>query len=263
LLKTPLVFSLKFFWAYFFFYAVVVTSLVGYFYLLPLNDFLTTSFSTEIVNVYPKELVVRLQDGSVSTNVSEPYFIPMSSLQQLKQGFDKQVLGMNTESVKNLLVIDTMAKIEDFPQYQTVMLLTKHHLSVRNDAGNIETISLVDADNVVINRQKINMWITGMMPFLDYAVPVLLVLLFVGVAILFPLGKMLYVGFVGLVLMFVSKIMSKPLVYKRSYQLGLHLVVISTTFFSLWSLFGVVMFFPFLEIILLTILGGVIIRVIR
>lgn len=244
----------------FFLFSLIATGWISYRYLLPLNDFLTTVLPSELSAIYPDELEISVQDGSVSTNVTEPYFIPMSSLDAIRDEFESKVLGLDTQTINNLLVIDTMAKIEDFPQYQTVALLTKHHLSVMNEDGNIETISLTDSENFILNKQMIIRWVNAISPYLDYLAPILAGLLFLGILGFLSLGKLIYSLFVALILMLVSRFVIRNLSYTKSWQLSLHLVVISTTFFSLWNLVGMRLNFPYLETILLTVLGGLIIK---
>jgi|SRR3989344_4861356 len=260
ILKAPFKYSLKFYYAYFFIFSIVITIWLTFRYYLPLNQFLTTFFPAEIVRVYPEDLEITIKDGAVSTNSVEPYYIPMSSIEPIIQELENRVLGASTEDLKNILVIDTMADIKDFPQYHTLALLTKHHLSVINEDGNIETIPLDQADNLVVNQSKIKEWVQVLNPYLGYIVFMLIGMTFIGVMIFLPLWKLVSGLFLALILQVICKLMNRPITFQKSWQLELHFMVISTTFLFGWKIIGVQLKVPFLEIILVTILGGLIIK---
>jgi len=124
ILKAPFSFSLKFFYGFFFLYALILTSFVTVRYLLPLGDLLKF-LPDKLVEMYPSELEVTIKDGEVSTNVAEPYAIPLSRFEKILDELDKSVLGESVEKVENLVVIDTRGKIDDFSRYRTYVLLTK------------------------------------------------------------------------------------------------------------------------------------------
>ena len=259
-LKTPFSFSLKFFLVYFLFYALIATGVITVRYLLPLNDFFMAVLPSELAEIYPEELVIRLEDGRAVTNVEEPYFIPMDRVEKLKEEFDKRVLGLSTMHLNNLIVIDTQAKIEDFPQYQTMALLTEHHLSIVNDDGNIESIPLNEADNLVINKRVVDEWMEMVMPFLGYIVPVLAVVFFGGTLIGVTVGRLLFSLVTGWLLWLAVRIVKMRLAFKKAWQLNLHFVVISTTGFSLVKLLGRGLEVPFLETLLVVWLGVMVVR---
>ncbi len=260
ILQAPFSFSLRFFIAYFWLFALVATVFLTWRYYLPLNDFMTTFLPVEIVKVYPQDLVITIQDGAASTNVTEPYYVPLSTLDPIKQELENKVLGASTEPVDNLLVIDTMAKVEDFPQYHTAALLTKHHLTIRNEDGNLETVSLDKASNLVIDKNKIQEWVGIASPYLGYFVPILVVMTWVGMGLFYPLWKLGYALVLAVILYLFARLINRPIPWLKVWQLELHLVMISTTFFTIWWLIRYPIEVPFLETILVTVLGLLILR---
>lgn len=253
-------FSLKFFWVYFFFYALIGTAFIGYRYLWPWNDFFVEVVPAELQRVYPGELVIKFEDGAVSTNVDEPYFIPFDRFDRLTEEIEKRVLGTNTMMIQNLLVIDTSAKIEDFRQYQTWALLTKNHLSIMNEEGNVESVPLTEAENFTVDKQMVDEWLGYFTPLAKYVVPLASVGVFVFLAVLLPISRLVFVFFMGLVLLITSKVMRKDLGYWKAFQLNLHFVVISTTFFSLLLMLGRTVDVQWLETGLVTVLGVVVLN---
>lgn len=262
ILKAPFSFSLKFFYFFFFVYALLFTLLVTIRVFLPLND-LISALPEKLVEVYPAELEVRIRNGEVSTNVPEPYRIPLEDVKNTLEQSSRRVLGTGTEAMDYFLVIDTQGKIDDFFQYQTYVLLTKNHLSYLNEDGHLETISLTNIDNLTINRKTVESVVGRVVPFLRFIVPGLAVITFFFVLISYPSTKLLYLLFFALVLLVIGKVIKFPLSYSKSYQLGLHLIIVSTAFFSAASLLGLNLRFPFLQTILLSVLGIIILGKIK
>lgn len=253
-LRAPFSFSLKFFYMFFFVYSLVFTTFITIKYFLPLND-LISFLPKKLVEVYPRELEITIKDGHVSTNVSEPYRIPLEDIENMLNELHKRVLGQSTETIEYLLVIDTKSKIEDFLKYQTYILLTKNHLSYINPNGNIETISLAKIDDFTINQGVVRNVVNLITPFLKFVVPMLVVATFFFFLIFYPLTKLFYLLFYALVLLVIGKIVRFPLPYKKSFQLGLHLIVVSTALFSIADFVGFSPHFPFLQTIFLSVLG--------
>lgn len=257
-LKAPVKFSMKFFWAFFVVYAILDTALIGYRYLWPLNDSFSNVFIDEVVNVFPEDLEIKIEGGAASANVDQPYYVSLDRLKVLKQkinNFDDRVLGVNNMDLQNILVVDTEAKIEDFPQYQSFALLTAHHLTLLNDKGNFESIPLSEVNDMVVNRQQIRDWSVNLQPVFEYFVPISITLVGVWLLIFLPLGRLVFVWFVALFLNLFYRLLGKTIVYKKVFQLCLHFVVISSTFFGLWNLFGFPIRVPFLETSLVVVLG--------
>lgn len=261
ILKAPFSFSLKFFYLFFFIYSMIFTTYVTIKYFLPLKN-LIRFLPNKLVELYPSELTITIKNGNVSTNVPEPYRFPLKNIENLFEEIDKQVLGQSTETIENLLVIDTKGKIENFSQYQTYALLTKNHLSYPKDS-NIETVSLAKIENFTINRAVAQNAVNLITPFLRFVVPVLVVSTFLFLLAFYPLTKLAYLLFFSLVLLVIGKIVHFPLANKKSFQLGLHLIVISTTLFSIISSIGFTLRFPFLQTIFLSVLGVVVLSRIK
>jgi len=227
--KTSFWFSFKFFYFYFFLYSVAGT------------DF----FSKNIDTLYPQELVVKIQNGEVSTNVSEPYII---SLFDFKRIFDEmRVLGAKTPDLVNLLVIDTKASVDDFTRLQTYALLTKDKFIVYDDKGGYRVYPLTDVSNVVIDKDLAMQITSAVKPFFKWVTPLAIIGIFILLFAFIPSEVMTYLIFGAFVLWIAGKMLS--------YQIGLHLSLIPTTVFGLISLFGGNVSFPFLRTIILTIMG--------
>ncbi|MCG2686228.1 DUF1189 domain-containing protein [Candidatus Parcubacteria bacterium] len=254
ILKAPFSFSLKFFFGFFLVYSLVATAVVTVKYLRPLDDILGF-LPDKLVLAYPAELEITVKNGQVSTNVIEPYAIPLSRVEDIFDALEESVLGESTPPIENLLVIDTRGQIEDFSKHRTYALLTKSHLSYLNDEGNIETVSLKEIDELLIDRTAVEQVLEVATPFLGFVVPLLVPLTFLAIFAFLPAGKLFYLLFYSVVLLVISKIVSFSLSYRKCFQLGLHFGVIWVTLSSLASLVGLKLDFPFLQTIFLAVLG--------
>ena len=258
ILAAPLSFSVKFFLTYCLLYSIVATAVIGMVVLWPFQSFVTKVLPQEVTAAYPAELEITIKDGAASVNVREPYYIPLSSFNTLKEEFDSRIKGTSTLQIHSLLAIDTRAKIEDFPQYQTLALLTKHHLSVKDDDGNLRSIPLNEMPNTKITQMEVRKAVEMVSPFLPYIVPIAIAMVFIGLLIFMPSWKLIYNFWLAGVLWLLAKGMKRPLSYRKAFQIGLHFLVISTTFLSLWQVSGWSVDFPWLQTILLTLLGVVV-----
>lgn len=267
ILKAPFGFSLKFFYFFFFLFSLVATAWITVRSLLPLNN-LIAFLPEKLVAVYPEELEITLENGKVSTNIQEPYCLPISSVEKIFENTEEGmgVLGIETEKIECLLVIDTAGSIEDFYQYKTYALLTEKHLSYINDKdkSTFETVSFEGMEGlegmkaIKIDQALVEKWVGYITPYLKYILPVLVGGTFIFFLLSFPATRLFYNLFLALVLLIVGRIVSYPLSYGKSYQVGLHLVVISTVLFSIVSLLGLSLQIPFLQTIILGILGAII-----
>jgi hypothetical protein len=106
-----------------------------------------------IREIFPKDLEINIEKGTVSTNVTEPYYINIS-----QSTIDELLPNSKNNSTSNfethLLVIDTKGKAEDFERYQSVYLLTKNSLIYYKD-GQINIKSLRNIQNQKINQQYV------------------------------------------------------------------------------------------------------------
>ena len=206
----------------YFFKLSLLLALVGAVYLsfvsIPkVNSFIST-FGDRVVDAYPAELEVRLKNGLVSTNVVEPYIIPLP-----KDDFNSEYSKSNYE---NLIVIDTKSdlSLDKFNAYNTVVLLTKNAVLTR-DKGKITITELKGTSDLTINRDKLVYWVGKVTPFvkkLPYIIPVIV---FTGLFLYFAFS-LFYLLFVALLVFIIGKIRKLGLSYKKSYQISLHAITL-------------------------------------
>ncbi|MCK9379426.1 MAG: DUF1189 domain-containing protein [Candidatus Moranbacteria bacterium] len=178
----------------------------------------TKTLIPEILEKYPQELEIKIQNGVASTNVAEPYFIkiPASDKDKVK---DKE----------NFLAIDTTSKvgIDDFEKYNTLLLLTKNNLVFEKSNGQVSIQSLDKVGNFTLNKTELAAFFAKASPYIKWIFPFLLLGIFIGL-MFFSAFRLIYFLFAALLVWIVASIKKIPLGYSKSYQLTLHLATLPT-----------------------------------
>src|SRR3989344_3778063 len=118
-------FSLAYFFKFILLLSLLVAIVTGIIIGPKINDFIQR-FGTRMVEYYPDELEITIKDGKTSTNVNEPYYLPIPDEFIGALESEAVVYGINQTEIENLLVIDTKQtfSVESFEQYKTLALLT-------------------------------------------------------------------------------------------------------------------------------------------
>ncbi len=249
----PLSYSFTYFFKFILLCAVIAT-IYGSIIFLPLLRSFSSEVSTGFINHFPAELAVTIASGKASSNVTEPYFIPMPA--ELK---DHKVSVNGTEpDTANVLVIDTKNAftIEQYEKYDAVAWLTADSLITHDNKG-IRVVPLKDVPNMTVDHAKIVEWSKYIQPLvkvLSVALPVLIFLL----AVFGLLFNLLYLVFGALAIWLASKVFKLGLNYSKSYQVGLHALTLTVLvqgillMTALWTPFP---FFGTLLLLLVTVMN--------
>jgi hypothetical protein len=170
---------------------------------------------TNTVNSYPEELQVELKDGKVSTNVSEPYFIPLPEGDNWEE-----------ENIKNLIVIDTKTPFSapQFNVYESAAWVTKDAVYYKRDSARIEAFDLSQIqEDFVLNKSFVETLGGTIRPYLKYVTPVLIVATFIGTFAGFEM-KLLYLLLLALGILLLGKVMKWGLSYAHSYKVGMYAI---------------------------------------
>lgn len=258
-LKSPFSFSLKFFIFYFVLYALIGTGIFVPKYVLPLKDFLSF-LPSKLEQAFPSELEIKIINGEVSTNVPEPYYLPLKNIERI---FSEEADFQQTQGIKNLLVIDTGGSVENFHSYETIVLLTKKNIATGEEEGGFRIVPLAKVKDLTVNRTLVKSLLSQLSPFLNAILPLSIITIFILLFIFIPPSKMFYLLFFALIILLVAKIFSVSISYVKSYQIGMHLIIVPTTIFGVLWLLGVSPSFPFLQTIILTIASFIVLRSIK
>lgn len=167
------------------------------------------NFISQTISSIPPDSEVTIDEGQVSTNVAQPFFIP----------FPRSDNESKADSYNNILIIDTKTPFSaaQFGQYKTLFWLTKDSLFYQNREFDTRSIDLSKAENITINRLFLENLIGKANPWLGIIGPVLLILVFVGMFLGFTFN-LVYFLFLAVLVFFLSSIFKWGLNYKASYK---------------------------------------------
>lgn len=170
-----------------------------------------------VVNYVPAKLVVTIKEGQVSTNVEEPYFIPLDP--------DTEA----TSSGQNILVIDTKTPFSNtqFEEYNAIAWLTKDTLFYQDKNGQgLKAYQLTQVKDLMIDRNLIRQLTNYLQPWYNLVTPILFVFTLIGLYILQVLN-LFYLIILAALIWLLTKLLKKNLTYTQSYKVGLHAITLS------------------------------------
>ncbi len=193
-------------------FAVSISVLV-----LPKVPGFVSTFESKASSLYPKGLVVKIQNGLVSTNVKEPYSI--DSLNQLNV----------TKGYSHFITIDTNASPSDIKADNTAVLVTKDSVVTIDSTNSYKVYQIDPKTNLTIDQNSYNKLLSQISPYLKYIEPGLIGLVIVSVLIgpllgaaLSLIGQLIYLLIFTAIFFVVVKLMKKNLSFKKLLQLSIH-----------------------------------------
>lgn len=183
----------------------------------------------EVMALYPKELELRISNGKLFTNVSEPYFIEFP-----------QALGKMDG--KHLAVIDTKGIADDYLKYNTLVLATRQALVYpdKQQGGATSTKLYYFSEmkrSLYIDYSLYRKMILSLDPllaklpkFIDTAVVFGLILFPLLGGLLWVSGTLFGLTFLTIFVWVLSKIVKTQYGYKTLFRLGMHGVTWSILF---------------------------------
>lgn len=200
--------------------AVILTIIFAIIF-VPLLTIFTHIVKGELANWYPAELELRLHNGEVSSNVTEPYKIPLPEKwrEEISKS-DQAKLG----DLENLLVIDTTHEfdLKQFEAYKTPAWLTKNSLVYYRDHDRIAIEPLANyKTDLTVNQTLIRDWITKLSPFLAILAPAAVIAVLVGLIVAFSL-YLVGLFLVALLVMLVGWLKQIKLSYWEAYRIAIH-----------------------------------------
>lgn len=254
-LQKPFSYSVKYFLLFALLFALVFSVVVTIKF-IPIVGLMSLK-APELANYFPQELTLTIKDGKASTNVSEPYFIKMPKAISDNKSFDNEDMMINGNDVKdiirleNIVVIDTKNKfdIDRFESYKTAILITEDNI-ISLENGKVSIVSVSEVPDFVLNREKISSIVEKVKPFLVYLYPIVFVGGLIG-GYFMMLGKIFYLIFGALLIWATIAVMGLKIGYKKSYQLGLHLMTLPIIVIGILTIIPFNIIFPFLFSIIL------------
>lgn len=170
------------------------------------------------VNSFPRDLEVNIDEGQVTTNAQEPFFVPIPQFEE----------ELARENLNNLLVIDTKTPFSSsqFNQYKTLFWLTRDSLFYANREFDQRSVDLSKVENIKINRAFVEDLSQKLSPWLNWVGPVLILAASIGIFIGFTF-KLVYFLILGVLIFFLSSIFKWGLNYSASYKTAIYASTLS------------------------------------
>lgn len=201
----------------------------------------------QALSLYPDELVLRFENGQATSNVAEPYVIPVPA-------------SFGIQNSDNLLVINTQGTVTpaDFDLYNTSAILGGDAVWVydrKKEKIEIQKFDMFGKEAVVVNEQKVGEWI-------DIAWNIgkkVLVASFIFVPFfIFSFlwfSYLTYLLFGAVIIWVVAKVRKADLSYSQSYKIGLYLITLPILYNTLTVASLSSLRFPFAFTIILAIVA--------
>lgn len=240
LLSKPFSSSLKYFFSLVILLSFILT-LVFSLRVMPQLGSLLNDLGPKLISYYPEDLVVTVDEGEISINQPEPYAIPVPD----------ELTG-ELSAATNLVVIDTTDSfaLDLSNPYNTYLLITKNDAVFFDETGGIRVESLDNLPDAVIDRQHIASVWQGIAPYLRFALPIIVVGIFLALIIAGSMG-LVYLLFGALLIWAITKFKGMNIGYKKSYQIGLHALTLGALVNILIILITPIGYIPFLFTLLM------------
>ncbi len=190
-------------------------------------------FPAKFFAYLPDDLRVTITNGVASTNVTEPYFLPIPD--ELKGP-----IGTKEEMI-NIAVIDTATpfSLNQFNSYKAALWLGRDQIAYRDNSGSVKIEELGKNTNFVLNEQKLRDFESRVSPYYGLVGPLIVIVIFLALCIGF-LFNLAYLLFGALLIMLLGYLMKLQLSYAVSYKIGLHAITLTLLFDAMLSMSSIV-----------------------
>ncbi len=210
-------FSFKYYYALGVALAIVFAAMTSL-RVLPLVTQFLDDAGQALVASFPEELTVKIEGGEASTNVQEPYALPLPA--ELRTEVERN----GAQAPANLFVIDTAAQasVEAWTAHDTYVLITKQNIVAgERPGGRVEIEWLSDVPDVTVDRtfvrnlsddlHAVGKWLAPLVVFGAW-------FLF----IVFWTFTLLYIFIGGFLAWLIARVRKMPVSYRAAYQMALH-----------------------------------------
>lgn len=197
-------------------YLNVLVFLASLYFSFTIIPALFTTISSDtiraVINYIPAELEVTIGPDGISTNQTEPYYIPMS--------------GKTAGEEKNFVVFDTKSDftLEQFESYSTYVLVKKNYIvSASKQGTKITPIKNIEKTTVV-SRSVVQSWADKLTPYLMPFNVVVSLFMIVLVYLCSLAGRMIGLLVFTVPVWLYAKIRKMPLTYGNAYKISMHAI---------------------------------------
>lgn len=242
LLTRPASFS----WKYYASFAMLLSlflTIISSIALVPLINQTLNDFPKNFLAYYPDELEVSIINGHASSTVPEPYFLPVPEML-------KESIGTST---LHLGVIDTQAplSLDRFSSFNALFSVSENTFIMRDERGGVRVTPFSPSVNYTVNEEVLRDLIGGAEPYFKFAAPVVVLVVFMAMLLMFTI-ELFYLVFAALLVFIMGRLMKHKWTYGTSFRICLHAATLPLLLGTAFSLVHLDMVnLPFLSTILL------------
>lgn len=241
LLSRPLGYSWKYYSALAMLIAMFLT-IVSSIPLVPRVNKATHELPAKFFVYYPDALELHVQNGVITSNVEEPYFLPVPEM--FKSEFSQN------PNIEHFAVIDTKTPIslDAFRAYKTVMWVGGNALAFYDNQQGIRIEPLPKDSTYVVNETTLRSIEGRIAPYYGFFAPAMVLMIFVGLMLALAVNFAYLVVGAIFILLFARFILKQKWSYGTSYRIGLHAITLPLLADTLFSIVGVnILSLPFLQ----------------
>lgn len=203
-IKAPMSSSLKFF-SFFLFLLLLIEIIAPLLLAIPAIPQATK----ELDKLYPSDLEIKIENGQLSTNRSEPYYI------------------VNDQDA--ILAIDTTGTLQDIPEGKSGVLITKDRVITKDSNGFEERVYKLSQfkDSLVINKDLVTSLIQKAKPIIAIIFLVFLIIILPFIYMGLLITNLIYAALINIFPYTISKLLSlRYNSYSDLIKISLHAFVL-------------------------------------
>ena len=222
--KTDLKFSLKYFFTLGLLAAFVAS--VGFsIKIIPDVKKITDDFGQQLLNLYPNDFELKIENNEWSINQDEPYAIPFPDIGDAQDAWENSVeqnsVDENGKIPANLIVFYHEGTIEDIETFDSLAILNSKNLVVK-DANKIQAYPLKEMPNGTLNKSEFGKFVVQLDKIASFAPIIVGIFFAVGFMFYYLILRSFYLLFVGLVLFTLSFFTPRRLDYLMALKIATH-----------------------------------------
>lgn len=207
-----------------------------------------------LISAYPEDLVLTIKGGELSINQPEPYIFEMPEDMKIEKDMTIGEEGGEKETLTNLLVIDTQGTLDDLEKHDTLILVNKTNILVRN-SNKIEVYTLTDFPDGEFDAETMRNLVEETKPFFNALPYIVIAFALLGTIIYYFGFRLAYLVVVALVLMAIGTLRGMRLPFSKFYQLGIHALTLPLLIEVLAGVFEFAINYPFWFLALNVLIG--------
>ena len=181
---------------------------------------ITDDFGQQLLNLYPNDFELKIENNEWSINQGEPYAIPFPNIDGIQ---DAKANGESDSDQipDNLIIFYHEGTIEDIETFNSLAILNGKNLVVK-DANKIQAYPLKEMPNGTLNKMEFEKFVSELDKIASFAPIIVGIIFAIGFLFYYLILRSFYLLFVGLVLFTLSFFTPRRLDYLMALKIATH-----------------------------------------